>query len=169
MSGPQRWPTGREVARRAGVGLMGIALSSQAPRRESHTQLVTRGSLGSDELVSVACVHGPGAGNLRLNGQAHSAECMIGDDSDGATTHNLVGLRWRSTASAILLLVINIIGLGLGPFAIGFLSDFLAPTLGAESLRYSMLILLPTVMIWSSIHFYLASRTMLVELEQAPE
>ena len=86
-----------------------------------------------------------------------------------ATTHNLVGLRWRSTASAILLLVINIIGLGLGPFAIGFLSDFLAPTLGAESLRYSMLILLPTVMIWSSIHFYLASRTMLVELEQAPE
>ena len=86
-----------------------------------------------------------------------------------ATTHNLVGLRWRSTASAILLLVINIIGLGLGPFAIGFLSDFLAPTLGAESLRYSMLILLPTVMIWSSIHFYLASRTILVELEQAPE
>ena len=86
-----------------------------------------------------------------------------------ATTHNLVGLRWRSTASAILLLVINIIGLGLGPFAIGFLSDFLAPTLGAESLRYSMLILLPTVMIWSSIHFYLASRTMLVELEQSTE
>jgi hypothetical protein len=32
-----------------------------------------------------------------------------------------------------------------------------------------MLALLPTVMIWSSIHFYLASRTMLKELEMAPE
>jgi predicted MFS family arabinose efflux permease len=86
-----------------------------------------------------------------------------------ATTHSLVGLRWRSTASAILLLVINIIGLGLGPFAIGFLSDTLAPSMGSESLRYAMLILLPTVMVWSSIHFYLASRTMLTDLELAPE
>lgn len=86
-----------------------------------------------------------------------------------ATTHGLVGLRWRSTASAILLLVINIIGLGLGPFAIGFLSDTLAPSLGSESLRYSMLILLPSVMVWSSIHFYMASRTMLPDLKAAPE
>jgi predicted MFS family arabinose efflux permease len=86
-----------------------------------------------------------------------------------ATTHNLVGLRWRSTASAILFFILNVIGLGMGPFAVGLLSDFLAPTLGAESLRYSMLALLPSVMIWSSIHFYLASRTMLKELEMAPE
>ena len=86
-----------------------------------------------------------------------------------ATTHNLVGLRWRSTASAILFFILNVIGLGMGPFAVGLLSDFLAPTLGAESLRYSMLALLPTVMIWSSVHFYLASRTMLKELEMAPE
>lgn len=86
-----------------------------------------------------------------------------------ATTHNLVGLRWRSTASAILFLMINIIGLGLGPFAVGFLSDMLAPTLGNESLRYSMAILLPTVMVWSSIHFYLASRTLREDLKKAPE
>ncbi len=86
-----------------------------------------------------------------------------------ATSHNLVGLRWRSTASAILFLVINIIGLGLGPFAIGFLSDSLTPSLGSESLRYAMLILLPTVNIWSSIHFYLASRTLRKDLELAPE
>ena len=86
-----------------------------------------------------------------------------------ATTHNLVGLRWRSTASAILFFILNVIGLGMGPFAVGLLSDMLAPTLGAESLRYSMLALLPTVMVWSSIHFYLASRTMLKELEMAPE
>ena len=86
-----------------------------------------------------------------------------------ATTHALVGLRWRSTASAILFLVINIIGLGLGPFAVGFLSDVLTPSMGVESLRYSMAILLPSIMIWSSIHFYLASRTLRQDLELAPE
>lgn len=86
-----------------------------------------------------------------------------------ATTHALVGLRWRSTASAILLLIINIVGLGLGPFAVGYLSDMLAPSMGIESLRYSMAILLPTVMVWSSIHFYLASRTLREDLKFAPE
>lgn len=86
-----------------------------------------------------------------------------------ATTHALVGLRWRATASAILFLVINIIGLGLGPFGIGYLSDMLAPTMGVESLRYAMLILLPTVNVWSAIHFYLASRTLREDLKLAPE
>lgn len=86
-----------------------------------------------------------------------------------ATTHSLVGLRWRSTSSAILFLVLNIIGLGLGPFAVGYLSDFLSPSLGTESLRYAMAALLPTVMIWSSIHFFIASRTLQKDLEQVPE
>ena len=86
-----------------------------------------------------------------------------------ATTHSLVGLRWRSTASAILFLVLNIIGLGLGPFAVGYLSDFLSPSLGSESLRYAMVALLPTAMIWSSIHFLIASRTLQKDLEQAPQ
>ena len=86
-----------------------------------------------------------------------------------ATTHALVGLRWRSTSSAILLLIINIVGLGLGPFGVGYLSDMLTPSLGVESLRYAMVILLPTVNVWSAIHFYLASRTLRKELEMAPE
>lgn len=86
-----------------------------------------------------------------------------------ATTHNLVGLRWRSTSSAILFLILNIIGLGMGPFAVGFLSDVLAPSFGAESLRYAMLALLPTVMVWSSIHFYMASRTLDEDLARAPD
>ena len=86
-----------------------------------------------------------------------------------ATTHNLVGLRWRSTSSAILFLTLNIIGLGLGPFAVGLLSDMFDPSLGIESLRYAMLAVLPTACIWSSIHFYLASRTLNADLERTPE
>ena len=47
-----------------------------------------------------------------------------------AMTHGLVGLRMRALASAILFFILNLIGLGLGPWAVGVLSDLLAPTLG---------------------------------------
>ena len=40
-----------------------------------------------------------------------------------ATTHRLVGLRERAVAGAVLLFVLNLIGLGLGPMFTGFLSD----------------------------------------------
>ncbi len=86
-----------------------------------------------------------------------------------ATTHGLVGLRMRAMASAILFLIINIIGLGLGPWTIGMASDMLEPTLGRESLRYAMLYILPVVMFWSLCHFYLASRTLREDLAAAPQ
>ena len=85
-----------------------------------------------------------------------------------ATTHGLVGLRMRATASAILFLILNIIGLGAGPWSIGLLSDFLEPGFGSESLRYSMLYIIPAVMLWSACHFFLASRTLKEDLKNAP-
>lgn len=86
-----------------------------------------------------------------------------------ATTHNLVGLRMRATASAILFLVINIIGLGAGPWTIGLLSDYLEPTAGKDSLRDAMFYVLPAVMAWSVCHFMLASRRLREELQKAPD
>ena len=86
-----------------------------------------------------------------------------------AMTHGLVGLRMRALASAILFFILNLIGLGLGPWAIGLLSDQLAPTLGQESLRHAMLYLLPAMMTWSVVHFYLASRTLKEDLANAPD
>jgi predicted MFS family arabinose efflux permease len=85
-----------------------------------------------------------------------------------ATTHGLVGLRMRATASAILFLILSIIGLGIGPWAVGMLSDYLAPQLGNESLRYAMLYLIPAAMFWSACHFYLAARTLRADLAAAP-
>ena len=86
-----------------------------------------------------------------------------------AMTHGLVGLRMRALASAILFFILNLIGLGLGPWPIGLLSDLLAPTLGQESLRHAMLYMLPAMMTWSVIHFYLASRTLKEDLANAPD
>ncbi len=45
----------------------------------------------------------------------------------------------RSTASALFLLINNLIGLGGGIYALGALSTMLAPTYGEEALRWSML------------------------------
>ena len=85
-----------------------------------------------------------------------------------AMTHALVGLRMRAVASAILFFLINLIGMGLGPWGVGLLSDMLSSELGSESLRYAMLYLLPAVMGWSAVHFLLASRTLQKDLEAAP-
>jgi predicted MFS family arabinose efflux permease len=86
-----------------------------------------------------------------------------------ATSHGLVGLRMRATASAILFLILNIIGLGLGPWLIGVTSDYLAADYGVESLRYALVFITPIAMCWSATHFYLASITLREDLAAAPD
>jgi predicted MFS family arabinose efflux permease len=56
-------------------------------------------------------------------------------------TQGLVPPAMRATAAAVLLFVINIIGMGLGPQFAGVLSDLLQPAYGVESLRYALLVL----------------------------
>lgn len=74
-----------------------------------------------------------------------------------AVTHGMVPNRMRAMASAIYFLVLNLIGMGLGPLAVGVLSDTLAPTYGADSLRYALLLIEPTMFAWGAVHFFWAS------------
>ncbi len=57
-----------------------------------------------------------------------------------AMSHMLVPSSMRAMASAILFFVLNMIGLGLGPFVTGLLSDYFQPTYGDNSLRYAMVV-----------------------------
>jgi hypothetical protein len=66
-------------------------------------------------------------------------------------------LGMRSQASAILLFIINLIGLGLGPMAVGMLSDALNPYYGDDSLRYAMLIV-SVLGLWGAWHYFVAGR-----------
>lgn len=75
----------------------------------------------------------------------------------------LVPLRMRAVAAAVLLFILNIIGLGAGPQMVGVVSDLLAPTYGDESLRYSLLAL-SFVNIWAAYHYYLAGKTLKQDL-----
>ena len=87
-------------------------------------------------------------------------------------TYGLVGIRERALASAVLLFVINLIGLGLGPLFAGFASDQLrqmflerglseAGALG-EGLRWSLRIIV-AVNLWSAAHYFIATRTLRAE------
>ncbi|MEP0067727.1 MFS transporter [Pyruvatibacter sp.] len=66
-------------------------------------------------------------------------------------------VHMRALCSAIMLFILNIIGLGFGPQAVGLLSDALAPTYGQESLRYALL-LLSFISVWGGYHYYLAGK-----------
>lgn len=60
-----------------------------------------------------------------------------------ATAQTIVPPQMRATAAAVLLFVINLVGLGLGPLAVGALSDWLAIGFGlgeAEGVRYALMI-----------------------------
>ena len=78
-------------------------------------------------------------------------------------TQGLVKLRMRATASAILLFVLNMVGLGAGPFIVGFLNDQMDARLGAEAIRYSLLAV-SLVGGLASVFFVLASRTLREDL-----
>jgi len=56
-----------------------------------------------------------------------------------SAVQHLVPAASRATASALFLLINNLIGLGGGIYALGALSTALTPTYGAQALRYSML------------------------------
>jgi len=56
-----------------------------------------------------------------------------------SAVQHLVEPPARATASALFLLINNLIGLGGGIYALGALSKALTPVWGSESLRYSML------------------------------
>jgi MFS family permease len=79
------------------------------------------------------------------------------------TIQNLAPTQMRALASAMLLFILNIIGLGLGPFLVGVLSDLLSGQFGEESLRWAILIA-TVAYFWAGAHFILASRTLRQDL-----
>lgn len=56
-----------------------------------------------------------------------------------AIIQGLAPINARALWASIALLLINLVGMGLGPTLVGALSDYLKPSFGPESLRYAML------------------------------
>lgn len=54
-----------------------------------------------------------------------------------AVIQSLVRPNMRALASSVFFFAVNLLGLGLGPLAVGLLSDALTPDFGTQSLRYA--------------------------------
>jgi predicted MFS family arabinose efflux permease len=85
-----------------------------------------------------------------------------------AMTQAMVPLRMRAQAVAILLFILNMIGLGLGPLTVGFVSDLLKPFVGNDSLRYALMTSMLTGMT-AAFCYWRASRTLSNDIGRVSE
>jgi predicted MFS family arabinose efflux permease len=86
-----------------------------------------------------------------------------------SATYRLVSPRERALATAVLFLVLNFIGIGVGPILTGFISHTIGNNLleaglpaaqaSADGLRYALCIIVFTFA-WSTFHYYRAMRTL---------
>jgi MFS family permease len=84
-----------------------------------------------------------------------------------AMIQSLAPVNMRATAGASLVFVGNMIGLGLGPLTIGFLSDIYGSAgAGQDALRWALISTVP-VSLWAGAHFLLAARTLRAEYAKA--
>ena len=77
-----------------------------------------------------------------------------------AVAQGLADVRMRAMAAALLLLITNLVGGGIGPQAVGIMSD---------SLRYSLLAISLFFGLWSSLHYFLAGKTIRREFKNRVE
>lgn len=84
-----------------------------------------------------------------------------------AMIQTLSPVHMRAVSSAIKMLCLNLIGMGLGPLLVGLLSDFLTPHYGEDALAIG-LAYFTLVGLWGSLHFWLCGRALAKQTTQNP-
>ena len=81
--------------------------------------------------------------------------------------HSVIPPSARAFATTVLLAVASLVGLGMGPLVVGFLSDRFAPWAGSDSLRYALIFpgLLPFL---TAFFFYLSARFLGEDAKRMP-
>jgi MFS family permease len=81
-----------------------------------------------------------------------------------SVTQSLAPPRMRAVAASVLLFVQTMVGLGLGPWTVGLISDRLKPTLGdAQALGWG-LTLVAFVNVWATAHYLWSARSYRADL-----
>jgi predicted MFS family arabinose efflux permease len=141
-----------------GSYLGGAWATSYAPDDEVRQLKVTAAAVASAGVLSVL---------VYLSSSPHLTFALIAGATFGltfvngpllATLQTLVPEEMRAMAFALVYLVANLVGMGLGPLVVGVLSDLLRPWLGDQSLRYALLIMSPGYL-WGAWYALRASRT----------
>ena len=85
-----------------------------------------------------------------------------------AMAQALVPLRMRARSAAILLFILNIIGLGTAAPIVGGISDLLAPVVGADSIRYALMTGILTSLV-AAFCYWQASKTLKSDIARVNE
>lgn len=142
--------------------------------------LASRFAAGNEKLqfrgIAAACVLTGIASCLLYSAQSRAlalallALTAVGVASIGgplfATLQSLVPDRMRALSVSLMYLFSNLIGMGLGPLAVGALSDLLHPYLGQESLRYALVAMCPGYL-WTGWHLWRAGETVTRDIREA--
>lgn len=75
-----------------------------------------------------------------------------------ALNQTLLTPSMRATGSAILFLILNLVGLGLGPVFVGVLSDAFTPSFGDQAIRYALAVTAFVVLISAACNFWGAKK-----------
>jgi hypothetical protein len=75
-------------------------------------------------------------------------------------------VKMRATAAALLLFVINLVGLGVGPLAVGIIADLFTPIFGKDDVRYALFVF-SALALWGAWHYWIVPRTLKEDLERA--
>lgn len=83
-----------------------------------------------------------------------------------AMSQGLAPLRMRALSTSLVLFAQTLIGLGLGPFLVGLISDHLKSTQGSHSLAYG-LVTVGLVNLWATVHYFRGARSLRADLDLA--
>jgi len=150
-----------------GTIVVGGVLADRLSRRDLRwgLWLVAIGAL----VVCPAYLYMVAAPTGKLAIAAYFVPALMGAFFQGPTaalTQAVSPVSVRATSGALLLLIGNLIGLGLGPLVIGVLSDLLEPQLGQDSLRYALLVA-PVAAIVGATLYFRATRTLSEDIVRA--
>jgi type III secretory pathway component EscS len=153
------------------LGVMGAAgsyacgrLSDRASAADPRRKLFVLAGLQC--LVALTLPFGLLAGSDALAVLLLGVPCVVLAGYVGPTlavVQSVADPRARAFSAAILLLCVNLVGAGIGPFAVGVLSDMAAPSAGPASLR-DALFLVPALCVWSAWHYWRAAPTLVAAM-----
>lgn len=83
-----------------------------------------------------------------------------------AAAQTLAPLRMRALGASLVILCITLFGMGAGPQVVGILNDVLAPTLGDDAVRWSMVGVIGSTAV-GALLLYLGSRTFVRDCARA--
>ncbi len=83
-----------------------------------------------------------------------------------AMVQSLAAPHRRAVTVSLLLFVVNLVGMGIGPYAVGVMSDAWSAEYGSQSLRPALMIV-PPMFLWGAAHLAIAARALAADLQGA--